>query len=95
MIHYPISARDLMRWTMARVPAAGVVFIDAQVQRFYTDSQTGLCSFTIVTDPPVQETVEVMDLEGNIKLYEHTRQQHHLEIKYYNPEDEFEVRLSV
>ena len=95
MIKYPISNRDLLRSVMARCPAAGVVYADEQLARFAADSTKGLCSFTIVKGPEIKETVEVCDLDGNCRPHETTRQQHHIEIQYYSPEDEFEIKLSI
>lgn len=95
MITYPISNQDLLRSVMMRVPAAQVVYADPDLQRFWIDSQLGLCSFTIVREAEIKETVIAYDLDGVGRPYETTRQQHHVEVVYYNPEDEFEVKLSI
>ena len=95
MFKYPISNRDLLRNVMARVPAANVVYNDPQVQKFAADSLKGLCSFTIVRGPEVKESKTVYYPDGTAKEHVTTTQHHHLEIHYYNPEDEFEVKLSI
>jgi hypothetical protein len=95
MIKYPISNRDLLRNVMSKCPAAQVVFIDPQIQKFAADALKGLCSFNVIKDPEIKETVEVCDLDGNCYPYETTRQQHHVEVNYYNPVDEFEIKLSI
>lgn len=95
MIRYPISNQDLLRSIMMRVPAAQVVFADPQVQRFYADSQLGLCTFDIVRGPEIKETVVAYDLEGVGRPYETTVQQHYLQVQYLDPMDEFEVKLSI
>lgn len=95
MIKYPITNQDLLRSIMAKIPAAQVTFVDPALQRMHADSLLGLCSFTIVRGPEIRETVVAYDLEGYGRPYETTRQQHHVEVNYYDPEDEFEVKLSI
>ena len=95
MIKYPISNQDLLRSIMARIPAAQVVFQDPALQRMHADSQQGLCTFSIVRGPEIKETVVAYDSDGTGRPYETTVQQHHVEVNYYDPEDEFEVKLSI
>jgi hypothetical protein len=95
MIKYPISNRDLLRNVMARVPAAGVVYHDEQLQRFVADHYAGLCSFQIVREPEIKTLKTVYEPDGTTREVTTTVQHHHVEVVYYNPEDEFEVRLSI
>lgn len=95
MIRYPIDRRDLIRWHMSRVPAAGVVFHDEQLQRFLADSQLGLCSFTVVREPETQQLSTVYNTDGTTRKVVTTVQHHHVEVNYYSPEDEFEIKLSI
>jgi hypothetical protein len=95
MIKYPITNRDLLRNVMARVPAAGVVYTDPQIQRFAADSLLGLCSFNIVREPEIKTLKTVYEPDGSSREVTTTVQHHHVEVEYYNPEDEFEVRLSI
>ena len=80
---------------MARCPAAGVVYHDEQLARFAADSTKGLCSMRIVKDPETKELFEEVDIDGITRIYEQTTQHHHVEVEYFNPEDEFEIRLSI
>lgn len=95
MIKYPITKSDLLRNVMARVPAAGVVYNDPQIQNFAVDSTKGLCSFTIVREPEVKTLQTVYNPDGTTREVVTTVQHHHLEVQYYDPEDEFEMRLRI
>lgn len=95
MIKYPITNRDLLRSVMARVPAAGVVYSDEVIQKFAVDSTKGLCSFTIVREPEVKTVKTVYEADGTSRQVVTTVQHHHVEVNYYDPEDEFEIRLSI
>ena len=93
MIKYPITNRDLLRNVMARVPAAGVVYNDPQIQNFAADSLKGLCSFRIVRESETKTHETVYELDGTIREVVTTVQHHHVEVQYYDPEDEFEILL--
>jgi hypothetical protein len=95
MIYYPITNRDLLRSVMARVPAAGVVYHDEQLQRFQADAALGLCSLTIVREPEVKTVQTVYEPDGTSRTVVTTVQHHHVEVQYSDPEDEFEVKLSI
>ncbi len=95
MIKYPISNRDLLRSVMARIPAAGVVYSDDVIQKFAVDSTKGLCSFNIVREPEIKTLQTVYNPDGTSRRVETTVQHHHVEVCYYDPEDEFEIRLSI
>lgn len=95
MIKYPISNRDLLRNVMARVPTAGVVYVDEQLQRFASDHLAGLCSFQIVRESEIQSLKSVYEPDGTTRTVTTTVQHHHVEIEYYDPVDEFEVKLSI
>ena len=96
MITYPLSQKDLIRSFIARVPAAQVVYHDAQIQKFAADALKGLCTMAIVKGPEIKETRQVYDINRD-EWREHTTtvQQHFVEVQYHNPEDEFEVKLSI
>lgn len=95
MIRYPITKSDLLRNVMARVPAAGVVYNDPQIQNFAADSLKGLCSFTIVREPEVKTLQTVYNSDGTSREVTTTVQHHHLEVEYYDPELEFIIRMSI
>jgi hypothetical protein len=80
MIKHPMSNRDAMRSVMARVPAAGVVFVDPALQQFFDDEKLGLCQVQVRRLPPTVVPAAA---------------QHEVWVTYTDPEIEFERRLSV
>ena len=93
MIKYPITRKDLLRNVMAKCDAAQVVFNDPQIQNFAVDSTKGLCSFRIVRQPEVKTLQTVYNPDGTTREVITTVQHHHVEVEYYDPEDEFEILL--
>ena len=80
MIKYNLTNRDAMRTVMNRVPAAEVRFSDPVVQAFFEDERAGLCTIEVKRLPPVV-------IAGDI--------QHHILVRYHDPELEMVKRLSV
>ena len=80
MIVYPMTNRDAMRSVMIRVPAANVQFVDPTLNMFFEDEAAGLCSVAVKRLAPIVMPADV---------------QHTVEVTYYNPELEFEKRLSI
>ena len=80
MIRYPLTNRDAMRTVMNRVPAAQVRFTDPQVQEFFDDERAGLCTVEVRRLPPTVVVGEV---------------QHHVVVRYHDPEMGMLRRLSI
>ena len=75
-----MTNRDAMRSVMARVPAAGVTFIDPVLQQFFEDERAGHCTIEIKRLPPTVVVGEV---------------QHHVVVRYHDPEMGMLRRLSI
>lgn len=75
-----MSNRDAMRSVMVRVPAANVQFVDPALQQFFADERAGLCEVIIKRLAPTVMPADV---------------QHTVQVTYYDPELEFERRLSI
>jgi len=86
MIEYPMTNRDAMRSYMARVPAAQVKFVDPVLQEFFDDQAAGLCDIKIKRLN--LEQIMTANREGQ-------EVQHRVEVRYHDPEIEFERRLSI
>ena len=80
MIIYPMTNRDAMRSVMIRVPAANVQFVDPALNMFFADEAAGLCDVVVKRLAPT-----VMPADA----------QHTVQVTYYDPELEFEKRLSI
>jgi len=80
MLKYPMTNRDAMRSVMARVPTAGVKFVDPVLNMFFEDERNGLCDIAVKRLPPT-----VVD----------DNQQHEVHVSYYDPELEFVKRMSI
>jgi len=80
MITYPMSNRDAMRSVMARVPAAEVVFIDPVLQMFFDDERAGLCDIEVKRLGPIVPPAGA---------------QHHVIVRYLDPEVEMIKTLSI
>jgi hypothetical protein len=48
-----------------------------------------------VREPEIKTLKTVYEPDGTTREVTTTVQHHHVEVVYYNPEDEFEVRLSI
>jgi len=83
MITYPLSNRDALRVIMARVPASGTKFICPVIQQFFDDERAGLCD---------------VEVRRRVNKYIPTNStgtvQHEVQVRYLDPELEFERRLS-
>ena len=80
MIKYPMTNRDAMRSVMARIPAAEVRFVDPVLQSFFDDERAGLCEITVKRLGPVATDESV---------------QHHVVVRYHDPEVAMLKRLSI
>lgn len=80
MITHKMSNRDAMRSVMVRVPAANVQFIDPALNQFFEDERNGLCDIQVKRLAPT-----VMPADA----------QHEVWVTYYDPELEFERKLSI
>jgi hypothetical protein len=65
---------------MNSVPAAGVRFVDPIIQMFFDDERAGLCTVTVKRVPPIVMASEF---------------QHHVIVKYHDPEVAMLKRLSI
>ena len=95
MIRHPISNRDLMRSVMFHIKSAEVRFTDPTLQMFAQDEEAGLCRMDIKKMPEKTEWVEILDSKCNTQLVRQTTQQHEVVVEYFEPELEFEKRLSI
>jgi hypothetical protein len=75
-----MTNRDAMRSVMARVPAAEVKFVDPVLQMFFDDERAGLC------DIEVKRLGPIVPPEGV---------QHHIIVRYLDPELEMIKTLSI
>ena len=80
MIKYEITTKDALRTVMAQVPAAETKFVDPILQMFYDDEKAGLCEITVKRVPPI---VVASDF------------QHHVLVRYFDPEIAMLKRLSI
>ena len=95
MIRHPISNRDLMRSVMFRIKSAEVRFRDPILQMFAEDDAAGLCRMEIHKLPELVEYIEVIGEKGKPKTVKQTTQRHEVVVEYFEPELEFEKRLSI
>ena len=69
-----------MRSVMASIPAAGVKFVDPVLQQFFDDERAGLCTIEVKRLGPVATDESV---------------QHHVVVRYHDPEVAMLKRLSI
>lgn len=84
-----------MRSVMFRIKSAEVRYRDPVLQLFAEDQDAGLCTMQMRKLPEHVEWVEIIDSKGNTQLVKQTTQQHEVVVEYYDPQQEFEKRLSI